>query len=456
MLLVGTIPTILARAAIIGSYQREAVAQKTADMQGQCRVLSNYLSQSGYLENSASTEVDRELEQFSSIYDGRVLIVDNDFKIVKDTYDIYDSRIIISEEVIRSFSGEVNENYDDINQYIELTSPITDLETGKIKGVILASGSTKSIADTVMLMRRNILSLQIIIFIVILVLACWIPSRLVKPLDSVTVAIKNVESSISADTISVRGYSEMDAILTAINSLLLRLKTLDESRQEFVSNVSHELKTPLASMKVLADSLIMMGDEAPVEMYREFMNDIASEIDRENSIITDLLSLVKMDKTNAELNIKNMNINEVIELILKRLGPLASQNGVSLIFESERSVDAEIDEVKFTLAITNLVENAIKYNHKEGWVRVSLDADHQFFVLNVADSGIGIPQEDLDQVFERFYRVDKSHSREIGGTGLGLAITRNAILMHKGAIRVESSLGEGTVFQVRIPLTYIK
>ena len=110
--------------------------------------------------------------------------------------------------------------------------------------------------------------------------------------------------------------------------------------------------------------------------------------------------------------------------------------------------------MKISLVISNLVENAIKYNKENGWVKVVLDADHQFFTLTVSDSGIGIPEEAVDHIYERFYRVDKSHSREIGGTGLGLAITRSAVLMHRGSIQLESAPGEGTTFIVKIPLTY--
>ena len=236
--------------------------------------------------------------------------------------------------------------------------------------------------------------------------------------------------------------------------MLTRVRTLDESRQEFVSNVSHELKTPLASMKVLADSL--NGQEGvPVELYQEFMQDITEEIDRENQIITDLLSLVKMDKKVADLNITQVNINELLELIMKRLRPIAAQKNVELILDSFRPVHAEVDATKLSLAFSNLVENGIKYNNENGWVRVSLNADHKYFYVTVADSGIGIPEESIAHIFERFYRVDKSHSREIGGTGLGLAIARSAIVMHRGAIRVYSKENEGTTFSVRIPLNYV-
>ena len=246
----------------------------------------------------------------------------------------------------------------------------------------------------------------------------------------------------------------MRMIVQRFNEILGRMQTLEESRQEFVSNVSHELKTPMTSMKVLADSLISQED-VPIELYKEFMTDIAEEIERENKIITDLLSLVKMDKTSANLNIENRNLNELIELILKRLRPIAKQRNIDVLYESAREVFAEIDEVKLTLAISNLVENAIKYNKEYGYVKVSLDADHQFATIMVEDNGIGIPEEAQEHIFERFYRVDKSHSREIGGTGLGLAIARNAILLHRGSIKIDSEEGQGTVFTVKIPIIYV-
>ena len=141
---------------------------------------------------------------------------------------------------------------------------------------------------------------------------------------------------------------------------------------------------------------------------------------------------------------------------MKRLRPIARKRDVEVVFESIRPVVAEIDDVKMTLAITNLVENAIKYNHEHGYVKVSLDADHQYFQIAVADSGIGIPEESYDRIFQRFYREDKSHSREIGGTGLGLSISRNIILMHRGTIDVSSVIDQGTVFTVKVPLSYIK
>lgn len=252
--------------------------------------------------------------------------------------------------------------------------------------------------------------------------------------------------------LELKSYSELDMIADSFNHVLGQLQKLEDSRQEFVSNVSHELKTPITSMKVLADSLLGQ-EEVPAELYREFLVDINDEIERENKIITDLLSLVKMDKTSSELNIESVSINDLLDVILKRIHPIADKRNIELIYESFRPVSAEVDEVKLSLAINNIIENAVKYNYDGGWVKVSLNADHKYFYIKVSDSGVGIPEDAQDNIFERFYRVDKARSRDTGGTGLGLAITRNAILLHRGAIKVYSKEQEGTTFTVRIPLS---
>ena len=218
--------------------------------------------------------------------------------------------------------------------------------------------------------------------------------------------------------------------------------------------MSHELKTPITSMKVLADSLL--GQQGlPEELYQEFLHDISKEIDRENDIITDFLALVRMEKSESEINISSVNINEILEAVLKRLKPIAESKNIELIFESFRPVIADVDELKFASVATNLVENAIKYNNTDGTVTASLNSDHQYFYLKVADTGIGISEENQDRVFERFFRVDKARSRETGGTGLGLAITKEIVMKHHGSIKIHSKEGEGTTFTVRIPLKYI-
>ena len=454
IILFGIAPTFLLRTGILSVYEKRAVNTRTVDITSQAKLLASQIVANNYLQDTSSKNITTQLDQLSTIYDGRVMLIDSSFTIVKDTYALDEQKTILAEEVMQAYNGETVQKYDADNHYIEMTFPMHD-ESGKnVIGVMLVSVSTDSIAATLAILKQYALMIQFLVAVIVVIAGFAVSTALVRPFRRLTKSIKDVQDGYEADFISVNSYSETETMSAACDEMLRRLQTLDESRQEFVSNVSHELKTPLTSMKVLADSL-MGQEDIPVELYREFMTDIGAEIDRENKIINDLLSLVKMDKSAGNINITSVQINELLERIMKRLRPIAQKQNVELVMESFRPVVAEVDEVKLTLALTNLIENSIKYNNPDGWVHVSLNADHQNFFVTVEDNGIGIPKEAQNRIFERFYRVDKSHSREIGGTGLGLAIARNAIIMHRGDIKVHSMEGEGTTFTVRIPLTYI-
>ena len=464
-LVVGLIPCLIMRYAILQNYERRAVNIRTSDISTQVRILANHLITYHYLGDTSSEVINAELDQLSNLYDGRVLIINADLRIVKDTYGISEGKTIISEEVIRCLGGESANKYDRENGYMEMTIPITETvelegpvgageKVDLVRGVMLVSASNDNIIATMDSLNRQAMVVESIVGVLIFVTTLLVSKFLFAPFKKMIEALDQVQEGYTSDPISVTDCLETEHIGDAFNRVLGRMKMLDDSRQEFVSNVSHELRTPITSMKVLADSLITQKD-VPIQVYQEFMTDIAAEIEREDKIINDLLSLVKMDRTSADLNISEVDINALVELIMRRLRPIANRRDVQLVYESLRPVTASVDEVKLTLALSNLVENAIKYNKEHGFVKVSLDADHQFFTVKVEDSGVGIPVDALEHIYERFYRVDKSRSREIGGTGLGLAITRSAILMHRGTVKVTSVEGEGTDFTVKIPLKYI-
>lgn len=454
LVIIGIVPCLIIEKVIVNSYENRAVEWKKMNVKNQCDIWGNQLMKEGYLEYQQSEVINGELSILSTVYNGRILIINRSGRIIKDTYDIDEGKYMLSEEVIQCFEGVDTSYYDERNDYIEQTVSLKDGKSKQIDGVMLVSISTGEIRDSIEILehRGNLLMLAIIILV--LVLGYLLSRSLVKPFTRVSKAIEELTDGYLDEEISVPDYSETQMLSSVFNKMLKRMKVLDDSRQEFVANVSHELKTPMTSIKVLADSLVGQED-VPVELYKEFMQDIAVEIDRENKIITDLLALVKMDKKASDLNIEKVNINELMESILKRLKPIADKKKVELVLETYRPIVAEVDEVKLSLALSNLVENGIKYNVEDGWVHVTLNADHKYFYVTVADSGVGIPKDSIDKIFERFYRVDKSHSREIGGTGLGLAITRNAIAMHRGAVKVKSEEQKGTTFSVRIPLNYI-
>lgn len=453
LIILGILPGIVVMGMVIRTYEKRAFDLRVSGLESQCQVLCNLLIKENYIYDSSSQAANSKLELLSNLYGGRILVVDRNYRVIRDTYNADLGKTLISPEVIQCFK-EAASRHTRHDQTITLAVPVMSPEVRQPQGAMLVMVSSGGIARTVADLEQKGILIVGIIAVVAILLAFVLSTILVRPFARVTRAIEDLTDGYQNEEISVPDYRETELITDAFNKLLSRMKVLDDSRQEFVSNVSHELKTPMTSMKVLADSLV--GQQGmPEELYQEFLRDITAEIDRENKIITDLLTLVKMDKKAADINIQHMDINQLLEDILKRLRPIAEKQKILLILDSFRPVEADVDEVKFTSAISNLVENGIKYNVDEGWVRVTLDADHKYFYVTVADSGMGIPEDSLDRIFERFYRVDKSHSREIGGTGLGLSITRSTIAMHHGAITVFSKEGEGTTFSVRIPLSYI-
>ncbi|MGN8774344.1 sensor histidine kinase [Candidatus Weimeria sp. HCP3S3_B5] len=455
LLLLGVIPGVITGGIFFRMYESRALDMDAVSMTNQTQLLSDQILSTGYLKNTQVDEINTQLKALGNIYSGRIIIIDNSLRVVKDTYDISEGKTFVWKNVIESLRGQRTSVYDRVSHCLIITVPIQNSDSSNnIEGVILVTRSTENMEQNLSFYRNLLVYLSIVIIVVVFLLSCLLADRFTRPLHKLSDAIK--DSQELHDEVAVEDFTETGDISHNYNEVMRKMRAIDESRQEFVSNVSHELKTPLTSMKVLADSLNAMEDEATIDMYQDFMHDITQEIDRETKIINDLLSLVRMDKSGATLNITSVNINDMLESLLKRLGPIAKKQNVELVLESFRPVTAEVDEVKLSLGIMNLIENGIKYNDKGGYVHVTLNADHQYFYISIEDNGMGIPKDSIEHIFDRFYRVDKSHSREIGGTGLGLAITKNAIDMHRGLIKVHSEVGEGTTFDVRVPLIYIK
>lgn len=424
-------------------------------------MLKNSIISEGYIEKNDSPIVDFQIGQLAKEYNCRIEVINSFYTIIKDTDSSEQNKTSISENVIKCINGENIYIKNTKDKYVEFAIPLTTSTTnpeGKTTtSIIGALYINYSIADVDTYrdeMHRYVVMAYCLFLIFALVVAGMCSVWFTRPLARIEDSMDNILKGRIQD-VKRKDYSEIEKISSEFSKMVERVSTQEKSRQEFVSNVSHELKTPITSMKVLADSLL--GQEGfPEELYQEFLQDISKEIDRENEIITDLLELVKMEKSETEINISSVNINEILEAVLKRLKPIAEAKNIELVFESFRPVIADVDKIKFASVVTNLVENAIKYNNIDGTVTASLNSDHRYFYLKVADTGIGISEEEQERVFERFFRVDKARARETGGTGLGLAITKEAVLKHHGSIKIHSKEGEGTTFTVRIPLKYIE
>ena len=463
ILLVGFVPVILKGAILSKIYRQTLLDGRKNEIQNQSLILSARLTRSGYLRSAErDASLNAEMDATASAYNGRILLIDQNYRVIRDSFQLAEGRYHVAPEVIRGFRGENGLTYNAEQRYMIQTTPVYSRTLGEeenssrtVEGVLLFLASTEALRAQLRNARNSQVIMDSVFFLLLLSLSIVVSGLIMRPFIELRTSVGQVSNGDLNQSISQNTYLITKQLSDELNTTLRRLRDADQSRDEFVANVSHELKTPITSIRVLADSLMSM-DDVPVELYKEFMNDISKEIDREAKIIDDLLNLVKMDRSGVVLNRTSVDMNAMLEQILKRLRPQAKLRNIEMTLETVRDVKADVDEVKFSLAITNLVENAIKYNVDGGWVHVSLDADHQFCYIKVEDNGIGIPEDQQDNVFERFYRVDKARSRETGGTGLGLAITRNIILLHQGIIRLTSKEGEGSSFLVRIPLVYIE
>lgn len=421
--------------------------------------LSDELSNLNIEKALANQGISYEINEMAKLNQGRVIVVRRDYQVKKDTFSTKEDdsekdcgTYIISREVMDVMTGK-KENISYIRSGVATVMlPIINSE-GQIKGVIISTASNKKIEKVYKQIFFKLPFYVAGIFILAVIAAVFIAKISVKDTIRITKQIRQASDGNFDSKIDEKGFRETRYLVRNYNAVLSKLASADQSRQEFVSNVSHELKTPITSMKILAESLLQ-NENSTAEEYKEFMSDIVAEIDRETTTINDLLILVKTDKQNTIMNFKNADINELIDVILKRVTPLAENRGIRLTYESYKDVKADVDSVKFSIAISNLVENAVKYNVDNGWIKISLNADHKYFYVKVADSGVGIPDDAKDKVFDKFYRVDKARSRDTGGTGLGLSISRNVVNAHGGTIRLYSESGKGTTFTVRIPLKH--
>lgn len=430
-------------------FYENQISELMSNMEEQCEHLVYNMGRSGEITTDSMSKMKSDAETVAAFFGGKVMIVDENYLVTVDTSGENNGTYIINADVIRVMTGEESSFTYKTNTFIQYIYPVADKDG--IHGVIMLRVSLAKQNSIRQDSIRSNTFVAVIALIASIFFAYLIGYLSTRGLKFINKHIEEARDGHVNEKIPEKGFEEFRIMTENYNKTIAKLVKIDSSRQEFVSNVSHELKTPITSMKVLADSLIQ-NEEADLTMYKEFMTDIVAEIDRESQIITDLLTLVKTDKNTSKLEIKETDINELIEIIIKRVTPIAASRGIEIYYGSYKSVMAYVDDVKLSLALSNIIENAVKYNIDNGWVKVTLNADHKNFHVKVADSGVGIPDDCKDQVFERFYRVDKARSRDTGGTGLGLSITRNIIRMHKGNIKLYSESGAGTTFTIKIPI----
>lgn len=441
--------TILTGLLVVSFSHNELKEIRNAAKQKSDEIV-DVLENEGLEAASSNERLKYKVEDYASDQNGRVMIIGRDYMVLMDSAKSNENSYLINDKMMELMKGDTEEVSYDTDDSLVIMTPVKSSDM--VVGALIYKASTIEAKNNI----KSQVTMSIIVLLIILavdiIIIRLISARAVKDINDVNEkimhnALGNLQDRLPED----EGFIEVQVLSENYNDVLEKLSTIDQTRSEFVSNVSHELKTPITSMKVLAES-VTQNEAATVDDYKEFMVDIVDEIDRETKIINDLLTLVRTDSKQDEMNFDETDINEMIETIVKTVKPLAKQRGIKLTYDSFREVTARVDAVKLSLAISNLIENAVKYNIDNGWISCSLNADKEFFYIKVADSGVGIPDDAKDRVFDRFYRVDKARSRDTGGTGLGLSITRSIVNAHKGTIKLYSESGKGTTFTVKIPL----
>ena len=296
-------------------------------------------------------------------------------------------------------------------------------------------------------MKNLIIGISLLMIIVVIAVSVFLSQKISKPIIVV---------SKMTDFIKMGGYDqkleyessivEIDNLINSINELSRELYKMENMRKNLTSDISHELRTPLTSIQTHLEAMI----DGIWEPSRERLNSVNEEVIRLSHLVNQLKNLAKFDSYEDKLNLKNENLTQLIKNIIYNNESYALDKNIRIKYELE-DVNANIDKEKISQVIINLISNAIRYTNLNGEILIKLYKKSDFIKIIVKDNGIGIPEESLDYIFERFYRVDKSRCRNTGGTGVGLTICKSIVDLHKGKIEVKSKLNEGSEFIITLP-----
>ena len=298
-------------------------------------------------------------------------------------------------------------------------------------------------------LQNNILSVTLILEAVVILFSIVFSVVFTRRLRRIMTSMRIIREGNYAHKVVVSGNDELAFLGDEVNELTERLQISENKRRQFVSDASHELKTPLASIKLLSDSILQ--NDMDMQTIREFVQDIGNEADRLNRMTHKLLSLTKIE-SQQDGDCEIVYMAPTIERVCRMLSGIAEKNEITIDLQLSHDCPILILEDDLYQIAFNLVENGIKYNMPGGRLTVKLLRQEDNALLQVTDTGVGIPEESLSHVFERFYRVDKARARKSGGSGLGLSIVRNMVERNQGSIAVESVFGQGSTFTVTFPV----
>ncbi|MCR2044980.1 ATP-binding protein [Anaerosalibacter massiliensis] len=392
------------------------------------------------------------IDDYSKEINSRIIIVDNSNIVQLDSHNSFLGEKFYHDEIKAALRGENSSgiyNFKQSGRVMYIAVPV--ILNDEVVGATFLSRSIDHIYYEVRHIWRKLELISVVSMAITAIVVFFLAGVIFRPLNDLKYTINKVTQGNFKEKVHVYSNDEFKEVAEAFNMMISKLEEVDNQRKDFVANVSHELRTPLTSIKILSESLINQ-DTFDQDIYKEFLIDIDSEVDRLNNIISDLLVLVNLDKEKLVLDKKITYINYLLEKIIFRMKVIAKQKDIDLNLKLNEKIQIKIDEDKIQQAIINIIDNAIKYTDIKGTIEVELYKKDKYAIIKISDNGSGIPEESLEHIFERFYRVDKARSRNTGGTGLGLSIAWEIIAYHGGIIDVESQLGIGTDFYIKLPL----
>lgn len=439
---------------ITNSMQQYILNQKKISTLSQANVIAGYISQYQDLSNEG---INYLLAQQQVPSDCRVLMLDLEARVTYDSNNsVMQGKYMPNASILDAIDGNNSvEQIKDADGELIVSAAVPTIKDKVVTGVIYYQASAADASDFMNQIFVTMLMLTLLVSILIGVVSFVMSGIITRPIRDLTEKLSKAADEEGDYIIEKTTGGEVGQLIDSFNKMTHQIQKQEEKRQEFVSNASHELKTPLSSIKLISDSLLNVPD-APREMVDEFLTDMNVQVERLTRIVDKLLTLTRMDSASnvSKMEFAVTDITELCANITKALRPLAEQKHIELEYNPELTVYSKIERDRMWEAIYNVLDNSIKYTREDGKVTVNLSKDENNVIIEIKDTGIGIASDEIYKIFDRFYRVDKARARETGGTGLGLSIALTAVELHGGNIQVESEEGVGSTFRIIIPITF--
>ena len=395
-----------------------------------------------------SSTVADAVSQIDSLGITRMVITDQSCVSIYDSANQSYGSYIIFPEVIQALDGNKVFSWNYHNGAMQSRAATPIYSYGTLIGCVYMMEYDTEQGTLIQSLQKNTLWITLVLELAVILFSFGFAQAFTRRLRRIMLSMRIIREGEYSHKVIMGGNDELTVLGDEFNDLAEKLQTSEQKRSNFVSDASHELKTPLASIKLLSDSILQ--NDMDIDTVREFVGDIGNEADRLNRMSQKLLSLSRIE-TQADSDCEIVYIGPTVEKVVRMLSAMAANNNIRIITDLTDDCPILILEDDLYQIIFNLVENGIKYNMKDGSLTISVHRQDDNAVLQITDTGVGIPEDSLGHIFERFYRVDKARSRKSGGSGLGLAIVRIIVERNRGQIQVASTVGQGTTFTVTFP-----